>query len=112
MDWTTIITAAVSALGGGGCWAAIKAAVDKKKSPYDRFMEVMDQQEQLCRDAREELALERRHSAEKSHVIAQTTKCPHRFKDPASPCPVDSANDDRLKRICKLCNEVKEDGND
>lgn len=110
MDWTTVTTAALSALGGGGLWAVVKAAVDKKKSPYDRFMEVMDRQEQLCSEIRAELAEEREDSAAKSHVIAQAAKCPHRFKDPASPCPVDAANDERLKRICKLCKE--EGGND
>ncbi len=110
MDWTTIITAAVSALGGGGCWAAIKAAVDKKKSPYDRYVQLLDEHEKFYQQMCQKLDMEQKDSAMKSHVIAQTTKCPHRFKDPAAPCPVDTANDERLIRICKLCKE--EGGND
>lgn len=110
MDWTTMITAALSALGGGGLWAVIKAAVDKKKSPYDRFMEVMDRQEQLCSEIRAELAEERADSAAKSHVIAQASKCKYRFGDASIRCAVEEANDERLKRKCEICKakEVKE----
>lgn len=110
MNWDTVITAALSALGGGGLWAVVKAAVDKKKSPYDRYIQLLDEHEKFYQQLCLELDAERKDSAAKSHVIAQTTRCPHRFKDPAFPCPVDEANDERLKRICKLCKE--EGGND
>ena len=31
-------------LAGGGLWAVIKAKIDKKKTPYEMFMELMQEQ--------------------------------------------------------------------
>lgn len=45
MDWTTIL---VSALGGGtvltGLLEIVKAVVDKKKSPYDMLVGMLEEQ--------------------------------------------------------------------
>lgn len=103
MDWTTIITAVVSLFTGGGLWAWIKAREDKKKTPYDMLMEMMAEQKKFYQEKNEEYEREKLDSAEKSAVLTASNKCKHRFKDPDIPCPVEEANEARLKKRCGRC---------
>ena len=111
MDWTTIITAVISFLGGGGLWAVIKARVDKKKTPYDMLLEMMTEQKKYYAEKNAEFEKEKRDSAEKSYILAQTRKCKHRFTDPSVTCPVDEANEARLQNKCNGC-EFNRDGDE
>ena len=113
MDWTAIITGVLAFLGGGGLWAVIKARVDKKKTPYDMLMEMMAEQKRFYQERNAEYEREKLDSAEKSAVLTATHKCQHRFKDPTIPCPVDEANEERLKKRCERCkyNDEETDGN-
>ena len=43
---------------------------------------------------------EKLDSAEKSSVIMQSHFCKHKYTDPNVVCPVDLANDERLKKRC------------
>ena len=108
MDWTTIITAVISFLGGGGLWAVIKARVDKKKTPYDMLMEMIAEQKKFYAEKNAEYEKEKKDSIQKSYILAQSRKCQHRFKDPDIPCPVDEANELRLQNKCNGC-EFNED---
>ena len=108
MDWTTIVTGVLSFLGGGGLWAVIKARVDKRKTPYDMLMEMMAEQKRFYAEKNAEFEREKKDSSEKSYILAQSRKCAHRFKDPATPCPVDEANEARLQKKCENCSYNKE----
>ncbi len=103
LDWTTIITGVISLLAGGGIWSVIKARVDKKKTPYDMLMEMMAEQKRFYQERNAEYEREKLDSAEKSAVLTATHKCAHRFKDPETPCPVEEANEERLKNRCERC---------
>ena len=103
MDWTAIITAVAGVFAGGGIWAVIKARIDKKKTPYDMFMEMLVEYKAYFAEKNAELEREKRDSAEKSYILSQTRKCAHRFKDPSVPCPVDDANEARLQNKCNGC---------
>lgn len=104
MDWTNIITAAVSLLtGGGGMWAVLKAREDKKKTPYDMFMELMKEQQRFYAERNADYEREKLDSAEKSSVIMQSAFCKHKYDNPNVVCPVDRANDERLKKRCDRC---------
>lgn len=103
IDWTTIITSAISLFAGGGIWAVIKARVDKKKTPYDMLLEMLAEQKKFYAEKNAEYEREKKDSAEKSYILAQTRKCSHRFKDPGIPCPVDEANEARLQSKCAGC---------
>ena len=46
---------------------------------------------------------EKLDSAEKSSVIMQSHFCKHKYTDPNIICPVDVANDERLKKRCDRC---------
>ena len=105
MNWTEII---VGALGGGTVFTAIveviKAWVDKKKTPYDMFMELMAEQKKFYQERNADYEREKLDSAEKSSVIMQSHFCKHKYTDPNIVCPVDKANDERLKKRCERCN--------
>lgn len=109
VDWTTIITSAISLFAGGGIWAVIKARVDKRKTPYDMLMEMMAEQKRFYHERNADYEREKLDSAEKSAVLTATHKCQHRFKDPAIPCPVDEANEARLKKRCERCKYNEEE---
>lgn len=104
MDWTTII---VSALGGGtvltGIVEVVKTIVDKKKTPYDMLMGMIEQQTKFYQERNADYEREKLDSAEKSSVIMQSHFCKHKYTDPNIVCPVDKANDERLKARCKRC---------
>ena len=83
--------------------------VDKKKTPYDMLMEMMAEQKRFYQERNAEYEREKLDSAEKSAVLTATHKCQHRFKDPAIPCPVDEANEERLKKRCERCKYNEEE---
>ena len=82
MDWTAII---VSALGGGtvitGIVEVIKAAVDKKKTPYDMLMGMLEEQKKFY----------------------QERNADYERENPKIVCPVDKANDERMRKRCDRC---------
>ena len=90
-------------VGSGGVWAWVKAREDKKKTPYDMFMELMAEQKRFYEARNADYEREKQDSAEKSSVIMQSHFCKHKYKDPNVVCPVDVANDERLKKICDRC---------
>ena len=104
MDWGEIIAAS---LGGGtvitGIVEIIKARIDKKKTPYDMFMELLTEQKKFYEARNADYEREKLDSAEKSSVIMQSHFCKHKYKDENIVCPVDVANDERLKRRCDRC---------
>lgn len=99
----TIITGAVSLSTCGGLWAWIKAKEDKKKTPYDMFMELLNEQKKFYEARNADYEREKLDSAEKSSVIMQSHFCKHKYSDPNIICPVDVANDKRLKERCNRC---------
>lgn len=101
LDWTKIILAIIAALGG--VWAVVKTIIDKKKTPYDMLVEMMAEQKRFYQERNAEYEREKLDSAEKSSVIMQSHFCKHRYKDPDIVCPVDQANDERLKNRCDRC---------
>ena len=112
MNWTSIIIALVGAVFGAGFWAVVKSIVDKKKTPYEMFMELMQKQTEFYDSLNAAYEQEKQDSAEKSAVIAKTHKCKHRFNDPEIICPVETANEERLNQRCVRCeyNQDKDDG--
>ena len=101
MEWMEVAGIAV---GGGGVLTviveAVKSAIDKRKTPYDMLKDMLAEQTRFYKEKNAELEREKLDSAEKSSVIMQSHFCSHRFKDPETPCPVDVANDKRLKNRC------------
>ena len=104
MDWTTVL---ISALGGGGALTGVieiaRAKISKRKSPYDMMCEMLDEQRRFYAEKNAELDREKRDSACKSAVIQQTAYCKHKYKDPTLVCPVDKANEERLRSRCDEC---------
>lgn len=106
--WIDVIKVVAGILTGGGLWAVIKAQVDKKKTPYDMFMELLNEQKKFYEQRNADYEREKLDSAEKSSVIMQSHFCKHKYTDPNIVCPVDKANDDRLKNRCKRCGYNKD----
>ena len=100
LDWTSII---IGIVGGGGVWAVIRAIIDKRKSPYDMLCELLNEQKRFYAERNADYEREKLDSAEKSSVIMQSHFCKHKFSDPNIVCPVDVANDERLKKRCDRC---------
>lgn len=98
--WIAIISDVCSFLAGGGLWAWIKAREDKRKTPYDMFRDLLMEQKRFYEERNADYERERLDSAEKSSVIMQSHFCKHKFTDPKIICPVDMANDERLKKRC------------
>lgn len=103
MDWTSIIVAVVGLFAGGGIWSVLKAKIDKRKTPYDMLRDMLAEQKRFYEERNAEFQQERLDSAEKSSVIMQSHFCKHRFTSPDIVCPVDEANDARLKTRCARC---------
>ena len=113
MDSTWIEIAKVVAgllVGSGGVWTWIKVHEEKKKTPYDMFMELLSEQKKFYEARNADYEREKLDSAEKSSVIMQSHFCAHKYSDPKIVCPVDKANDERLKKRCERCdyNEDKD----
>ena len=101
--WVELAKLAVAFLGGGGLWAWIKAREDKRKTPYDMFRDLLAEQKKFYEERNADYEREKLDSAEKSSVIMQSHFCKHKYADPNIVCPVDVANDERLKKRCARC---------
>ena len=101
--WVTVITGILSILAGMGFWNWIKAREDKRKTPYDMFRELLAEQKKFYEERNADYEREKLDSAEKSSVIMQSHFCKHKYTDPNIICPVDVANDKRLKERCTRC---------
>jgi hypothetical protein len=98
--WVHILEIVGGVLAGGGLWSWIKAREDKRKTPYDMFRDLLMEQKKFYEERNADYEREKLDSAEKSSVIMQSHLCKHRYKDPEIVCPVDEANDARLKKRC------------
>ena len=87
--------------GAGGVFAILKVRAEKKKTPYDMFMELLTEQKKFYEERNADYEREKLDSAEKSSVIMQSQFCKHKYTDPNIVCPVDMANDERLKKRCE-----------
>lgn len=67
------------------------------------FMELMAEQKKFYQQRNADYEREKLDSAEKSSVIMQSHFCKHKYTDPNIICPVDVANDKRLKERCTRC---------
>ena len=110
--WLDLAKIAAGVITGGGLWAVIKARVDKKKTPYDMFMELLTEQKKFYEQRNADYEREKLDSAEKSSVIMQSHFCKHKYTDPNIVCPVDVANDERLKKRCDRCGYNQNEKND
>lgn len=106
--WIEVVKIVGAIAAGAGFWAWVKAREDKRKTPYDMLMEMMAEQKRFYAQKNAEFEREKKDSSEKSYILAQSRKCAHRFKDPATPCPVDEANEARLQKKCENCSYNKE----
>ena len=107
--WIELAKVAAGILAGGGLWAWIKAREDKRKTPYDMFMELLTEQKRFYEQRNADYEREKLDSAEKSSVIMQSHFCKHKYTDPNIVCPVDVANDERLKKRCDRCGYNQKD---
>jgi hypothetical protein len=89
--------------GGGGIWAWLTSREGKKKTPYDMMVEMLEEQRKFYHERNADYERERLDSAEKSAVIQQTHKCRLKYTNPDAACPVDAANEERLKNRCDRC---------
>lgn len=110
--WITVITGVLSLFAGGGIWGVIKAREDKRKTPYDMFRDLLAEQKKFYEERNADYEREKLDSAEKSSVIMQSNFCKHKYTDPDIVCPVDMANDDRLKKRCVRCGYNKDNESD
>lgn len=110
--WIELAKIAAGVITGGGLWAVIKARVDKKKTPYDMFMELLTEQKKFYEQRNADYEREKLDSAEKSSVIMQSHFCKYKYTDPNIVCPVDLANDKRLKERCTRCGYEKNENDD
>ena len=107
--WVTIVTGIFSLIGGGSIGAWIKIREEKRKTPYDMFRDLLAEQKKFYEARNADYEREKLDSAEKSSVIMQSHFCKHKFSDPDIICPVDLANDERLKKRCERCGYNKEE---
>ena len=102
--WIEIAKIAAGVLtGAGGVFAYFKARAEKKKTPYDMFMGLLEEMKTFYAQRNADYEREKLDSAEKSSVIMQSHFCKHKYSDPKIVCPVDVANDERLKKRCDRC---------
>ena len=106
--WSLILSAIGTIFGSAGLWAYLKSRIETRKTPYDMLVQMLGEQKKFYEEKNAEFERERQDSAEKSHVIAQASKCKYRFGDASIRCVVEEANDERLKRKCEIC-KAKED---
>lgn len=99
--WMDLAKIAAGILTGGGLWAVIKAREDKRKTPYDMLRDLLAEQKRFYEERNLDYEREKLDSAEKSSVIAQSNFCKHKYADKDVVCPVDMANNERLKKRCE-----------
>ena len=87
--------------GAGGVFAIVRVRAEKKKTPYDMFMGLLEEMKTFYAQRNADYEREKLDSAEKSSVIMQSHFCKHKYTDPNIVCPVDKANDERLKKRCE-----------
>ena len=88
-----VIKVAAGVLTGGGLWAWIKAREDKRKTPYDMFRDLLEEQKKFYEARNADYEREKLETNKKSSVIMQSHFCKHKYSDPNIVCPVDVAND-------------------
>lgn len=103
MDWTSIIIAFLGLFAGGGIWGIFRVREERRKTPYDMLKELLEEQKKFYEERNADYEREKLDSAEKSSVIMQSHFCKHKYTDPSVVCPVDVANDARLKKRCDRC---------
>ncbi len=102
--WLDLAKVAAGILtGAGGFFAIVKVREEKKKTPYDMFMGLLAEMKTFYAQRNADYEREKLDSAEKSSVIMQSHFCKHKYTDPNIVCPVDVANDKRLKERCTRC---------
>lgn len=109
---THILELVAALITGGGLWGWISKREDKRKTPYDMFRELLVEQKRFYEERNADYEREKLDSAEKSSVIMQSHFCKHRYSNPDIICPVDEANDTRLKKRCErvgYCPIIKPD---
>lgn len=99
------------AVGSGGIWTYMKLVAEKRKTPYDMLIQLLNEQKKFYEAKNADYEREKLASAEKSSVIMQSHFCQHKYKDPNVVCPVDVANDARLKNICDRCANKNDEDN-
>lgn len=67
------------------------------------FRDLLAEQKKFYKERNADYEREKLDSAEKSSVIMQSHFCKHKYSDPNIICPVDVANDKRLKERCNRC---------
>lgn len=111
--WIEIAKVAAGILTGtGGAFAYFKVRLERRKTPYDMFMELLSEQKKFYEQRNADYEREKLDSAEKSSVIMQSHFCKHKYTDPNIVCPVDVANDKRLKERCHRCGYNQETESD
>ena len=81
----------------------VKTVVDKKQTPYDMLKGVLEEMKKFYQERNADYEREKLDGAEKSSVIMQSHFCKHKYTNPDIVCPVDKANDERLKKRCERC---------
>lgn len=76
------------------------------------FMELLSEQKKFYEQRNADFEREKLDSAEKSSVIMQSHFCKHKYTDPNVVCPVDVANDKRLKERCNRCGYSQQNENE
>ena len=110
--WIEIAKIAAGVLtGAGGVFAYFKTRAEKRKTPYDMFMELLSEQKKFYEQRNADYEREKLDSAEKSSVIMQSHFCKHKYTDQNVVCPVDVANDKRLKERCNRCGYSQQNEN-
>lgn len=109
---THILELVAALITGGGLWGWISKREDKRKTPYDMFRDLLAEQKKFYEERNADYEREKLDSAEKSSVIMQSHFCKHKYTDPNIICPVDVANDKRLKERCTRCGYGKDENKD
>ena len=66
------------------------------------MVEMLEEQRKFYHERNADYERERLDSAEKSAVLQPTHKCRLKYTNPDAACPVDAANEERLKNRCDL----------
>jgi len=104
VNWTELL---IGLIGGGGITTVVVALINKKKSPYDLYTEFIQTQREWMERVEADLSKERQDSMEKTYIITQTRLCEAKRTNPNMECPVDAANDRRLKDKCRICEKTQ-----